>query len=277
MSVNLRSQATHILGVAAFVVLWTMSVLAGPNAPPDADKRVVVVLETRRGDIRIEVRADRAPETAAYFLELVDAGHYNGATFYRSAALDGEQAPQVVQGGLLYRWLQGDASRAPPTGIQTLPFTETTAFSGLSHRTGAVSMARDLLNTGDVISEFFICLRDAPNLDYGQSERPDANGFPVFGRVLQGMKTLSDIAALETRGKTHISLLQNQILTQPVQIIRAYRVERKKSSAESSPQPSLTGIDTAAPPPEPSPDTAVSRQRDAGSQSVSTPPTAPLR
>lgn len=226
MPVTFRIRATPILGIGAFLLLWTVGLFSGAPANADAEGPVIVVLETAQGTIHIEVLVDKAPKTATYFLRLVDAGHYEGATFYRSAALDGEEAPQVVQGGLLHPWLQGDAGREPPTGVPTLPFTENTALTGIPHRTGTVSMARDLLNTGDVIPEFFICLRDAPNLDHGQSQRPDANGFPAFGRVVHGMETLNDIAAGETRGKTHISLLQNQILSEPAVITSAYRAEQ---------------------------------------------------
>lgn len=228
MQVNFRLPVTGILGIAVFILLCIVGVLSGPHAQANGDKPVIVVVETARGEVHIEVLVDRAPKTAAYFLEMVDAGHYEGATFYRSAALDGREAPQVVQGGLLHPWLQGDAGREPPTGVPTLPFTENTALSGLSHRTGTVSMARDLLQTGDVIPEFFICLRDAPNLDYGQSKRPDSHGFPAFGRVVQGMEVLSDIAAGETRGKTHVSLLRNQMLSVPAAITRAYRVDQHR-------------------------------------------------
>ncbi|TCO76061.1 peptidylprolyl isomerase [Chromatocurvus halotolerans] len=225
MPVTFRMRATPILGIGAFLLLWTVSLFSGLPANADAEDPVIVVLETALGTIHIEVLVDKAPETATYFLRLVDGGHYAGATFYRSGALDGKETPQVIQGGLLHSWLQGDAGREPPTGVPTLPFTENTALTGIPHHTGTVSMARDLLQTGDVIPEFFICLRDAPNLDHGQSQRPDANGFPAFGRVVHGMETLRDIAAGETRGRTHISLLQNQILSAPVGIIRAYRAD----------------------------------------------------
>ena len=43
-----------------------------------------VVLETNMGNIVIEVYQDRAPRNAAYFLEFVDNGDYNGGSFYRA-------------------------------------------------------------------------------------------------------------------------------------------------------------------------------------------------
>lgn len=63
-------------------------------------------------------------------------------------------------------------------------------------------------------------------LDFGQSNRPDAKGFPAFGHVGKGMEVVNAIADGELSGKTHIDILREQILTEPVEIVRAYRVEK---------------------------------------------------
>jgi peptidyl-prolyl cis-trans isomerase A (cyclophilin A) len=40
---------------------------------------------------------------------------------------------------------------------------------------------------GSASSEFFICINDQPELDFGGARNPDGQGFAAFGRVVQGM------------------------------------------------------------------------------------------
>ncbi|MFX6040711.1 peptidylprolyl isomerase, partial [Acinetobacter baumannii] len=62
---------------------------------------------------------------------------------------------------------------------------ETTKQTGLRHRDGTVSMARGA--PGTATAEFFICLGDQPELDFGGRRNPDGQGFAAFGQVVQGM------------------------------------------------------------------------------------------
>ncbi len=63
-------------------------------------------------------------------------------------------------------------------------------------------------------------------LDTGNTSRnPDGQGYATFGRVLRGMRVLENIQSLPADGATEVELVKGQILSQPVQILRVYRVE----------------------------------------------------
>ena len=42
-------------------------------------------------------------------------------------------------------------------------------------------------------SEFFICVGDQPDLDFGGMRNPDGQGFAAFGRVVRGMDVVRRI------------------------------------------------------------------------------------
>ncbi len=148
-----------------------------------------VLLATDAGDITVELDPKRAPVSAGNFLRYVDEGRFAGATFYRVVRPDNQpQSPvkiEVIQGGL------GDDKAG-----QALPAIahETTDASGLRHRDGTVSMARR--EPGTAASEFFICVGDQPELDFGGKRNPDGQGFAAFGKVISGMDVVRRIQAL---------------------------------------------------------------------------------
>ncbi len=150
-----------------------------------------VDLETPFGVVRVELYEDRAPRTVASFLRHVDEGRFDSASFYRVRRDQGQlmrRPTGVVQGGL---WAGDDTARLAP-----VPF-ESTRATGLKHTEGMVSMAR----FGDVNSaraEFFVVLGDQPHLDW---RGPDAPGYAVFGRVVEGMEVVRAIGGLPARGE----------------------------------------------------------------------------
>ena len=123
-----------------------------------------VVLETGLGRIVIEVYEDRAPKNAAYFLEYVASGAYDGSCFYRagaSVAADAHPSP-IIQGGFLFDAATGEFSlERNGSPVKTLPEFDTTDDSGITHGNGTVSLARNILASGDGIPEFFICTGDS--------------------------------------------------------------------------------------------------------------------
>ncbi len=188
--------------VAAAVLAAASPVASGAAASGPAG----VLVRTELGDIRIEVDAARAPVTAMNFLRYVDAGLYDGTTFFRAVTPANQPNDririEVVQGGDV------DPSRS----FAPIPH-ETTAATGLRHGDGAVSMARDA--PGTATSSFFICVGDQPELDFGGRRNPDGQGFAAFGRVLAGMDVVRAIQARPARG---------QALDPPVRILSARRV-----------------------------------------------------
>ncbi len=166
---------------------------------------LLVRIETTMGTITVALDAQHAPITTANFLRYVDAGKYNGSTFYRTVR-PGNQAYhrpiQVIQGGL-------NVEQYGPYGPIPL---ESTAKSGLSNEAGTIAIARDK-SPGTGSSEFFINMVDDPVLDAQKS--PDHYGYAVFGHVVQGM----DVAR-----KIEWAKAAKQKLTPAVKIIRVVRV-----------------------------------------------------
>ena len=161
-----------------------------------------VVMHTAYGDIVVEIFEDKAPVTAANFLKYVDEGRFRDALFYRVVTPDNQPHNkvkiEVIQGGLLR---EDHADMLPP-----IPH-ETTRETGLQHLDGTISMARDAPGTAS--SEFFICVGDQPELDYGGRRNPDGQGFAAFGRVIKGMDVVRKIQHLPEKG---------QMLLEPVKI-----------------------------------------------------------
>jgi peptidyl-prolyl cis-trans isomerase A (cyclophilin A) len=174
----------------------------------------VVVLSTELGNIEVEVYADRAPQSAKSFLDFVDAGLYEGATFYRTVMPENDKgAPPiaVIQGGL-----DDDSNDMPP-----VPH-ETTKESGILHTDGVISLARAEPGTANAAA-FFICIGDQPALDFGAKRNPDRLGFAAFGKVVGGMEVVHAIHKREAMGPSESDYTKGQMITDPVVINSAAR------------------------------------------------------
>ncbi len=154
----------------------------------------VVKMTTTMGEITIELFEQEAPETVANFLRYVDEGRYEKASFYRVVREDNQPGNQVkiavIQGGLF----KEDPDKAlPPI------YHETTEDTGIWHQDGVISMAR--LEPGTASSEFFICVGDQPELDFGGKRNPDGQGFAAFGQVIKGMSVVRRIQKRPAEGQ----------------------------------------------------------------------------
>ena len=174
-----------------------------------------VLIQTELGAIEVEVYLHQAPITAANFLHYVDEGRFAGATFYRAVRLDNQaQSPvkiEVIQGGL---GMEPHSAKLPPIAH------ETTVQTGLKHLDGTVSMGR--LEPGSAHSEFFICIGDQPELDFGGGRYPDGQGFAAFARVTSGMEVVRAIQAKPSGGDT--PPVQGQWIVEPVKIVQVSRL-----------------------------------------------------
>ena len=146
-------------------------------------------IQTYYGDIIVELYPERAPKTVAAFLSYVDSGFYRNTSFYR--VLKKEDQPsnvaktQLIQGGL---WQTNIKRQQTIPGIPL----ETTEQTGLLHKEGVISLARnEEPNSGN--TEFFICLDDQPDYDYGGDASPDGKGYVTFGKVIKGMEFVKQI------------------------------------------------------------------------------------
>jgi peptidyl-prolyl cis-trans isomerase A (cyclophilin A) len=195
--------------LVSFVTAPLLSFVPAPLPSAPAQTTVVRIrIETEVGDIVAELFPDRAPATVANFLKYVDAGHYHGGSFYRAVRPDNQpDSPvkiEVIQGGV-HPWRQD--SPFPQTAL------ERTSVTGLMHRDGALSMARGKPDTAT--SQFFICIGDQPELDFGGKRNADGQGFAAFGQVIEGMDVVRRIQASRAEG---------QGIMPPIRILKIVRV-----------------------------------------------------
>ena len=148
------------------------------SAEGEADAAPLVRLDSSAGIIDIQLFPDKAPQTVANFLQLVDENFYDGLIFHRVVA------NFVVQAGGY------DAEmnlRKPPRTLVN------ESFNGLTNRRGTVAMAR-LADPDSADSQFYINVNDNAHLD-AQPGRP---GYTVFGKVVAGMEAVTAIELSDT-------------------------------------------------------------------------------
>jgi len=171
-----------------------------------------VQIETSMGSITVELYAAKAPVTVANFLRYVDEKRYDNGSFYRVVRMDNQATSpvkiEVIQGGV-----HDDSSKILPPIPQ-----ETTNITGVLHLDGTISLARGQPESG--ASEFFICINDQPELDFGGKRNPDGQGFAAFGKVTKGMKVVRKIQQGQTGtpGPTNAYSNPKQLLRKPIVI-----------------------------------------------------------
>jgi len=163
-----------------------------------------IVMKTTLGDIVAEVDTVNAPLTAYNFLDHVESGTYKNAVFYRVVhprnQPDNDVKIEVIQGGIY----------TEPRFQEIKPIAhESTEESGLKHLNGTLSMAR--AEPGTASTEFFICIGDQPELDFGGKRNPDGQGFAAFGKVIDGMEVVRKIQQQEERNQTLLESVSIEI------------------------------------------------------------------
>ena len=139
----------------------------------------IVTFEMSNGKtFKAELYPEKAPNTVNNFLSLVKKGYYNGLIFHRVIA------GFMIQGGDP----QGTGMGGPGYHIKGEFAGNGFVENDLSHERGVLSMAR-AQNPNSAGSQFFVMHEDADYLD-GQ--------YAAFGRVIEGMETVDEIAATKT-------------------------------------------------------------------------------
>ncbi len=147
-----------------------------------------IKIQTRLGDIEVEIYVNEATKTGKAFLNYIDSGYYKNSKFYR--VLNDENQPstaskaELIQGGI---W---KTNRKRSEALSGIPH-ETTQQTKILHKDGVLSLAR--LAPGTATTEFFICIGDQPGFDYGGENNPDGQGYAAFGKVIKGMNVVKSI------------------------------------------------------------------------------------
>ena len=148
--------------------------LSGLRIYPERD----VILHTSKGDIRLAMRPDHAPNTVWNFLELCKGGFYDDVTFHRIVPYLRSGEPFVIQSGDP----TGTGNGGPGYWLPIEP-------SKLGHDFGVISMARDL-PVDSAGSQFFICLSRAGTAALD-------GHYCSFGYAVSGAETIQTIASVE--------------------------------------------------------------------------------
>lgn len=138
-----------------------------PSMTIDPQKEYLAILETEKGEIVIELFADRAPVAVNNFIFLARNGWYDNVTFHR--VLPGF----VAQGG--------DPS-GTGLGGPGYAFENETSTDLVFDSPGIVAMANAGADTNG--SQFFITYAAAPQLN---------GGYTIFGRVISGMQVVEQL------------------------------------------------------------------------------------
>jgi cyclophilin family peptidyl-prolyl cis-trans isomerase len=140
-----------------------------PKMTVDAKKTYTATLTTSKGDIKIQLYADKAPLAVNSFIYLAKRGWYNNTPFHRVIADFVAQA--------------GDPS-GTGMGNPGYAFNDE-VNNGLKYdKAGVVGMANAGPNTNG--SQFFITYAALPSLD---------NGYTIFGQVIGGMDVVTKLTA----------------------------------------------------------------------------------
>jgi peptidyl-prolyl cis-trans isomerase A (cyclophilin A) len=143
----------------------------------------MVVFSTSLGDIKIELFEEQAPISAANFLRYVDDGYFADTIFHR-----------VIPGFMI----QGGGFTAEMEQKTTHKPIKNEADNGLKNERGTLAMARTQV-VDSATSQFFINLTNNSFLNHSSRDF----GYAVFGRVVEGMDVVDQIAKVNTGDHGH--------------------------------------------------------------------------
>src|SRR6266571_6431579 len=144
-----------------------MAIAAAPRA----------IIETKFGEIELELLSDKAPGHVKNFVDLARKGFYNGTTFHR--VIPGF----MIQGGDPNTKDRNSSRERHGTGGPG--YTIKAEFNDVPHKRGIVSMAR-AQDPNSAGSQFFIVVKDSGFLD---------RQYTAFGRVVRGIEVADKVVS----------------------------------------------------------------------------------
>ena len=192
-----RRRLVAVIAAAALLLaggLLLVLKLTEPKVEAEPDPNPVATITMSDGaQMRFELYPDQAPNTVANFISLANKGFYNNQQFYRVVAgvfIEGGDPENKGTGGPGYA-IKGE-------------FSENGFNNGVSHRRGAISMARQS-GYDTAGSQFFIM----------QGSYPEYDGkYAAFGSAAdeQSLAVLDAIASQPT-DSTYLPLTRQVIRT----------------------------------------------------------------
>ncbi|MBI1290944.1 hypothetical protein GC173_06825 [bacterium] len=171
------------LTLAACALMGSTTVQAEETAPA-ASMKPTYIIKTSKGEIALELDAEKAPGTVLNFDTYVTDGFYNGTIFHRVI-------PNfMIQGGGFT-----PDEKQKKDGLRSPVVNEWR--NGLKNVRGSIAMARIGRRPDSATAQFFINLKDNTTLD----KPNDGAAYCVFGTVTDGMEVVDEIAAVPTIAK----------------------------------------------------------------------------
>ncbi len=158
---------------------------------------MLITIQTSEGTIKADLDEEKAPITVENFMRYVDDGHYDGTIFHRVIP------SFMIQGGGFSADMKQKPVKAP---------IRNEAGNGLTNDRGTLAMARTSV-VDSATSQFFINTADNAFLNH-RGETPDAFGYAVFGKVVDGLDVVDRIEKLPTGRAGH----HNDVPVKPVVI-----------------------------------------------------------
>jgi len=138
----------------------------------------MVIIEMENGGIiKVEMDREAAPNTVKNFVSLARKGFYDGKIFHR-----------VIRGFMIQGGCPDGTGMGGPGYCIKGEFSKNGFNNPLKHERGVISMARSMM-MDSAGSQFFIMHQKSPHLD-GQ--------YAAFGKVVEGMNVVDEIAACRT-------------------------------------------------------------------------------
>jgi peptidyl-prolyl cis-trans isomerase B (cyclophilin B) len=164
----------------------------------------MVTLHTNFGDIKLDLNAEKAPNTVANFIKYVESGHYDNTIFHR--VIDGF----MIQGGGFAAGMEEKPTNKP---------VKNEANNGLSNTKYSIAMARTM-EPHSASAQFFINLNDNTFLNF-KSETTDGWGYCVFAQVVEGIDVVDKIRNVATgnSGYVHQDVPLEDVIIKSVTIV----------------------------------------------------------
>ena len=162
-----------------------------------------VRMQTSLGDFVIELDEGKAPDTVKNFVQYAKDGFYDNTVFHR--VIDGF----MIQGGGFEPGMKQKPTRAP---------VKNEAGNGLKNDNYTVAMARTS-DPHSATAQFFVNVTDNDFLNF-RAATPDAFGYCVFGKVVEGTDVVDKIKKVRTGSRGfHQDVPSEDVVIQKAEVV----------------------------------------------------------
>ncbi|MBN1378090.1 MAG: peptidyl-prolyl cis-trans isomerase [Gammaproteobacteria bacterium] len=163
----------------------------------------MILIQTNKGNVKLELFEDQAPETCANFRRYVENGFYDGTIFHR-----------VIKGFMI----QGGGFTEDMSQKKSRDSIKNEADNGLGNEKGTIAMARTS-DPHSASNQFFINVANNAFLNF-KSPTASGWGYCVFGKVIDGMDVVEQIEAVATGSRAgHQDVPTQAVIMEKVELI----------------------------------------------------------